>query len=111
MRAMKSVDTQAILVDGSPVQRLDVVYIFKGKLHAAAGRLKVSDAADLSYLVDAFEEHLRNYTGQFSSRDIGNAVRRYSPTCYVIFSTSGQCATNPAADTTGAFDVQRGIIE
>lgn len=62
---METENTQAIVVHGNPVQLLDVVYIFKGKLHVAAGRHKISDVADLVYLVDIYEEHLRDKTGQF----------------------------------------------
>ena len=56
---------------------LDEVYIFKGKLRAAAVRAKDSDTADLAYLESAFRDILRMGAGQFSPYYAGLALKRY----------------------------------
>ncbi|EEP77652.1 predicted protein [Uncinocarpus reesii 1704] len=76
-RAMRVVDTQTVLIDNEPVQLLAIVSIFKGKLHAAADRAKVSDAMDLKHLLSKYAEHLRPHATSINLRDVGKAVRRY----------------------------------
>ena len=60
-----------------PTSILDEVYIFKGKLRAAAIRAKGSDAADLAYLESTCPDKLRTGAGQFSRYYAGLALKRY----------------------------------
>lgn len=76
-RAMRVVDIQTVLIDGEPVKLLDVVSIFKGKLHAAADRDKLSDAMDLEHLLSNYAPGLRPHVTRINLRDVGKAVRRY----------------------------------
>ncbi|KMP00495.1 hypothetical protein CIHG_07302 [Coccidioides immitis H538.4] len=76
-QGMQAIDTQTVLMNGNHVQLLDVVSIFKGKLHAAADRHKVSDVADLEHLINLYGQSLRPHAGKFSLRDVSKVVRRY----------------------------------
>jgi len=57
---------------------LDVSFIFKGKLQAAATRSKHSDAADLLWLEARYNTALKAHTKEYDRRFIGMAMRRYS---------------------------------
>ncbi|KAH0545338.1 hypothetical protein FGG08_000637 [Glutinoglossum americanum] len=67
-----------------PASLLDVVYLFKGKLRAAATREKHSDAADLVYLESTFLDKLRNSASQFSLYYSGLALKRYPHLLYAF---------------------------
>lgn len=56
---------------------LDPVFVYKGKLQAAATRAKHSDAADLLYLEGEHQAALRAHHRQFSRHRIGMALKRY----------------------------------
>lgn len=115
---MQTIHTQTVQVNGSPVHLLDVVYIFKGKLHAAADRQKVTDAADLEYLARFHQQRLQAHADVFSHRDVGKAVKRY-PELSGVFAElqiNVQQAVEQMSLEIGsqmsppAFDVQKGII-
>lgn len=116
IRGMQAIQTQSILVNGKPVQLLDVVHIFKGKLQAAADRQKLSDAMDLEYLVNWHGEYLRAHASQFSRRDVGKAVERYPQLAAVLSHIQLDVAQAQQTQPGGMmspppFDVQRGIID
>jgi|SRR5579862_8637106 len=56
---------------------LDEVYIFKGKLRAAAIRANPSDAPDIVYLESVFRNKLQTSAGQFNQYYAGLALKRY----------------------------------
>jgi hypothetical protein len=63
---------------------LDVVYLFKGKLRAAATRSKHSDSADVIFLESTFLYELRNSRDQFSLYYTGLALKRYPHLLYAF---------------------------
>jgi hypothetical protein len=67
-----------------PAFLLDVVYLFKGKLRAAATRGKHSDAVDLIYLESVFVNRLQDSAGQFSLYYSGLALKRYPHLLYAF---------------------------
>ncbi|KAK2858529.1 hypothetical protein FQN49_004643 [Arthroderma sp. PD_2] len=117
-RAMRVVDTQTVLVDGKPVQLLDVVLIFKGKLHAAADRAKSSDTLDLKHLLNKYAERLRPHATKISLRDVGKAVRRYpeltEPLSSIginVFQAQGIQSDEATWLSPPPYNVQKGIME
>jgi hypothetical protein len=56
---------------------LDLVFIYKGKLQAAATRAKHSDAADLLYLEGEHKAELRAHNNQINRQHVGMALKRY----------------------------------
>ena len=56
---------------------LGPVYLFKGKLHAAATRAKFHDSADLRWLELSFKSELGRRIGEFNLQDVGLALKRY----------------------------------
>ncbi|KAI2463150.1 hypothetical protein F4781DRAFT_426593 [Annulohypoxylon bovei var. microspora] len=56
---------------------LDPIYLFKGKLHAAAARFKYYDGADLRSLASRYEEELQEYADKLNLKDVGIAVKRH----------------------------------
>ncbi|KAH0542491.1 hypothetical protein FGG08_003087 [Glutinoglossum americanum] len=80
--AMQSVIPKVIRVRGErlgegPTSLLDEVYLFKGKLRAAAVRAKASDAADITYLVSTLPDKLRTNANRFDLYYVGLALKRY----------------------------------
>jgi len=67
---------------------LDPVYIFKGKLRAAATRAKFHDSADLRWLEAQYSDQLRANVGQFNLQYIGLALKRY-PELELMFARIG----------------------
>ena len=57
---------------------LDVSFIFKGKLQAAASRSKHSDATDLLWLEERYNSALKAHTNEYDRRIVGMAMRRYN---------------------------------
>jgi hypothetical protein len=55
----------------------DPVYLFKGKLSAAATRAKFHDSADLRWLEQNFHSNLAAQVVAFSPRLIGLAIQQY----------------------------------
>ncbi|EAS35257.3 uncharacterized protein CIMG_00611 [Coccidioides immitis RS] len=97
-QGMQAIDTQTVLMNGNHVQLLDVVSIFKGKLHAAADRHKVSDVADLEHLINLYGQSLRPHAGKFSLRDVSKVAQG-------IQSDEGTWISPPS------YNAQIGIIE
>jgi hypothetical protein len=56
---------------------LDPVYIFKGKLRAAAARAKFHDLADLRWLEQKFDVTLQQGRNEFNLENVGLAMKRY----------------------------------
>ncbi|OAT14496.1 hypothetical protein BDBG_09509 [Blastomyces gilchristii SLH14081] len=56
---------------------LDPVYLFKGKLRAAATRGKFHDASDLRWLENNYLSRLQENRGQLSLLYVGLALKRY----------------------------------
>ncbi|KAI1086122.1 hypothetical protein F5B19DRAFT_498651 [Rostrohypoxylon terebratum] len=56
---------------------LDPPYLFKGKLHAAATRSKLYDAADLRALVARYKDDIASHTNTMNIKDIGLAIKRH----------------------------------
>jgi hypothetical protein len=67
---------------------LDEVYIFKGKLRAAAIRAKPDDGTDLAYLESVYRNKLHTCAGQFSQYYAGLALKRY-PDLMQVFERVG----------------------
>lgn len=121
---MQSVQPTHTQVDGQTTGRgytahLDPIYIFRGKLRAAASREKFHDAADLRWL----EQRQRTVLGQrreeMNLEYVGLALRRYlelelqlSRIRLDITAAKAKAATldlsNLAPPGTG--DVQRGLL-
>ena len=98
---------------------LDPVYIFKGKLRAAATRDKFHDSADLRWLESRDLTRLQQNKGHFNLLYVGLALNRY-PELYSCFSQIGldiQTATAMAASHNIRYppppqqgDVQKGLL-
>lgn len=94
----------------------DPVYLFKGKLSAAATRAKFHDAVDLRWLEQNFHSKLAEQVAAFSPRLIGLAIARY-PELERLFerlgvntkSASAAAAAAPAGSATPG-DVQRALL-
>jgi len=79
---MKDVRTHTLSVSGQlraagKVSVLDPVYIFKGKLRAAATRSKFHDPADIRWLASHSADHLKARRGAFNLSHVGLAIKRY----------------------------------
>ena len=121
---LQNVQTRSVQVSGQvkgsgSIAILDPVYIFKGKLRAAATRGKYHDSADLRFLEGRYLNRLREKRNQFNLRYIGLAMKRY-PELELVFNrievdtraAQAQVATEDLrrlpAPRHG--DVQRGIL-
>jgi len=60
-----------------PISLLDPVYVFKGKLSAAAARNKFHDSADLRWLEKNFSGKLRARKNELNFLDVIPAIKRY----------------------------------
>lgn len=67
---------------------LDPIYLFKGKLRAAATREKFHDSADLRWLEDQNIARLQQSKSQFSLLYVGLALKRY-PELQLCFTRIG----------------------
>ncbi|EFE44409.1 hypothetical protein TRV_00825 [Trichophyton verrucosum HKI 0517] len=78
---------------------LDPVYLFKGKLRAAATRSKFHDSADLRWLETYALSILQANKSQFSSLYVGLALKRYPELhhCFERIGLNIDAATNAAA--------------
>jgi len=121
---MQALQTQSISVTGQVYGNgqtflLDPVYLFKGKLRAAAMRGKFHDSADLRWLESRYINMLRQRRNEFSLEYLGLAMKRY-PELEQLFNRIG---VNIAAATAAAAhldlrhlpapqrgDVQRGLL-
>jgi len=63
---------------------LDPVYLFKGKLRAAATRAKFHDSADLRWLEGHFPQELQTRRAELNLQYIGLALKRY-PELEILF--------------------------
>jgi hypothetical protein len=90
---MRNLQTRPLQVQGQvngnrPVSLLDPVYVFKGKLRAAALRGKFHDSADLRWLESHYGNQLRQNKSQFDLQYVGLALRRY-PELHNLFDRLG----------------------
>ncbi|KAH0834437.1 hypothetical protein AYO21_09418 [Fonsecaea monophora] len=85
---MQSIATRTVPVRGYSMRVLEIVYIFKGKVNAAANRSKVSDSNDIEYVHAHFESTLREHVHQINIQDVGKAIKRY-PSLSKVFSNLG----------------------
>jgi hypothetical protein len=121
---MQTLEPQPIPVIGQVLGNgqtalLDPVYIFKGKLHAAATRGKFHDSADLRWLEGRYIDMLRERRNEFALEDLGLAMKRY-PELELVFNRIGVNIT--AAQAAAAHldprhlpppqrgDVQKGLL-
>ncbi|OAP54606.1 hypothetical protein AYL99_11054 [Fonsecaea erecta] len=84
---MRTIAIRTVPARGYPMYLLEIVYIFKGKVNAAANRPKASDCDDIEYLC-AHESHLREHVHQINVEDAGKAAKRY-PSLSNMFSNLG----------------------
>ena len=98
---------------------LDPVFIFKGKLRAAATRSKFHDSADLRWLETKERVRLQQHKNVFNLVYIGLALKRYPElgTCFTRIGLDITAAKAAAADQDPnklpppqAGDVQRGLL-
>ncbi|KAH9828467.1 hypothetical protein Tdes44962_MAKER02385 [Teratosphaeria destructans] len=80
--SMTMMTTVAVLVTGEklPMNQTNIlhpVFLYKGKLQAAATRAKYSDAADLMFLENKHADALRDFKDQIKKQHVGMVVRRY----------------------------------
>lgn len=90
---MRNLQTRPVQVQGQvngnrPISLLDPVYVFKGKLRAAALRGKFHDSADLRWLESHYGNQLRQNKSQFDLHYVGLALRRY-PELHNLFDRLG----------------------
>ncbi|OAL40375.1 hypothetical protein AYO20_00111 [Fonsecaea nubica] len=85
---MQTIAIREVPVRGYSMRVLEIVYIFKGKVNAAANRSKVSDCSDIEYLHAHFESNLREHVHELSVQDVGKAIKRY-PSLSKVFSNLG----------------------
>ncbi|KAL2368937.1 hypothetical protein BDBG_06427 [Blastomyces gilchristii SLH14081] len=78
---------------------LDPVYLFKGKLRAAATRGKFHDASDLRWLESNYLSRLQQNRGQLSLLYVGLALKRYPELqhCFTRIGVNIQAAIARAA--------------
>lgn len=70
------------------IAHLDPVYIFKGKVRAAATRAKFHDSADLRWLERTSNAVLQQRKGELSLEYVGLAMKRY-PELELVFTRIG----------------------
>ncbi|KAI6850013.1 hypothetical protein KC343_g2432 [Hortaea werneckii] len=80
--SMSNLRTQRVQIKGEKAGQdftkiLDPVFLFKGKLQAAATRGKHSDAADLIFLEKCHSDMLRARNNELNRRQIGKALMRF----------------------------------
>jgi hypothetical protein len=85
---MQTVATKTVQIRGHPMRLLDIVYIFKGKVNAAANRPKVSDCSDIEYLYAHFKSYLQTHVHRINVQDAGKAIKRY-PSLSTVFGNLG----------------------
>lgn len=79
---MKNVVMHELNVSGQlnasgSISLLDPIYIFKGKLRAAATRGKFHDSADIRWLASRSTDHLKSKRTEFNLGLVGLAIKRY----------------------------------
>ena len=97
---------------------LDPVYIFKGKLRAAAARAKFHDSADLRWLEQKFGAIFQQRRSEFNLETVGLAMKRY-PELESLFVRIGvditvakaRAATLVLSTLLQKGDVQNGLLE
>lgn len=80
--SMRHIQPKAITISGESFGSgtsafLDPVYLFKGKLRAAATRAKFHDSADLRWLEGRFSQEIRSKRIELNLQYIGLAMKRY----------------------------------
>lgn len=79
---MNNIQLNAIAINGTSMGNgtapfLDPVYLFKGKLRAAATRAKFHDSADLRWLEGRFRPTIQSRRAELNPECIGLAMKRY----------------------------------
>ncbi|KAK2766775.1 hypothetical protein FQN54_006089 [Arachnomyces sp. PD_36] len=118
IQAMKNIRTEKMDVDGTSVQILGTIQIFKGKLRAAAGRQNETDAQDLLHLCRFFRGTIQNSTNKFDLEDVGKTIQRHPELAevfgdlYINVEHAAKLGPFDVGVTLGpaAFEVQKGII-
>jgi hypothetical protein len=85
---MQTIATRTVEIRDHKMRLLDIVYIFKGKVNAAANRPKVSDCSDIEFLYARFESYLRTQVHRINVQDAGKAIKRY-PSLSTVFGNLG----------------------
>lgn len=73
----QTVTVQGESLGSQVTQLLDVGFVYKGKLRAAAMRGKHSDAADLIFLESRYTDYLKGRATEFSRYYVGLALKRF----------------------------------
>jgi hypothetical protein len=79
---MGNIQPNAVAINGASLGNgtalfLDSVYLFKGKLRAAATRAKFHDSADLRWLEGRFRQTIQAKRAELNSQYVGLAMKRY----------------------------------
>ena len=79
---MGNIQPNAVAINGASLGNgtalfLDPVYLFKGKLRAAATRAKFHDSADLRWLEGRFRQTIQAKRAELNSQYAGLAMKRY----------------------------------
>jgi hypothetical protein len=85
---MQTIATQTVEIRDHKMRLLDIVYIFKGKVNAAANRPKISDCSDIEFLYARFQSYLRTHVHRINIQDAGKAIKRY-PSLSTVFDNLG----------------------
>ncbi len=75
--ATRKASVSGQLATSGEVSLLDPVYIFKGKLRAAATRGKFHDSADIRWLAIRAVDKLKAKRGEYNLDHVGLAMKRY----------------------------------
>lgn len=120
MRAPREVKVQGETKGVGATYILDEMYVFKGKLRAAAMRSKHTDSADLVWLEGRFSTSLALHVHEYDIHLCGLALKRY-PHLRYSFSRIGidvEAAEEAAkgvdmrslVDSNAPYTVQRGLF-
>ena len=90
---MGNIQATAVAISGESLGNgtsafLDPVYLFKGKLRAAATRAKFHDSADLRWLEARFRQEVQARRAELNLQYVGLAMKRY-PELELLFARLG----------------------
>ena len=102
---MGKIQPTSVAINGTTLgkgtaQFLDPVYLFKGKLRAAATRSKFHDSADLRWLEGRFRQIISAKKGEMNLQYVGLAMKRY-PELETLFTRLGLDVTKAKSVTSG----------
>jgi hypothetical protein len=116
---MQTIATQTVQIRGHQMHLLDIVYIFRAKVNAAANRPKISDCSDIEFLYAHFESYLRTHVHRIKVQDAGKAIKRY-PSLSAVFGNLG-IDVKKAIEQAGSLEItfmhpppflcQKGVME